>query len=125
MRILAYLDICPRDEEQMNICVDKELCAELGLTSGQKRPNALYRDLYWSFQHNRVAFGFGDLSQDDLNRIYDWIIDPGHHLKIFTGWDQHHGTPWQVTIHPMVRASYGGGITRPYHAVVSARFGGI
>lgn len=103
---------------------DEELCKELGLSDGQMRVSPYYKNLWWSFDHDRAAFGYGDLSLADVERIYEWIKRPENRNKTFTGWNEHHGTEWQQMSHPMLRISFGAGVTRPYHAVLEMRFGG-
>jgi hypothetical protein len=97
----------------MKYIPSNELCNELGLSIGQHRDLAIFRNLWWSFDHDRWAFGFGDLDDKDIKKIYAYLCD--HQTMIFTGWDNKHGTEEQITNKPMMRISYGAGMTQPFH----------
>ena len=97
------------------------LRTELGLRNGQLRASYRYNNLWWSFTNAESSFGFGDLDQDDFGRIYQWILN-NDSTKVFTAWNEHHGTPWQQTDYPIVRISANEGITFPHKEHAKARY---
>ena len=102
--------------------VDNELCMQLGLRDGQIRAPYPYKNLWWSFDHDRSFFGYGDLNDKDCQMIYEYLSKPENRGKVFTGWNEHHGSQWQQTDHAMVRISWAAGITRPHHIMLESRF---
>lgn len=102
---------------------DKELCLQFGFKTSQIRSGYVYKNLWWSFDYDRTSFGYGDLNQGDLHNIYKWLSKPENQTKVFTGWNEHHGSDWQQTDVPMVRISYAAGVTRPHMAAMEARVG--
>lgn len=100
-------------------------CSQLHLNpKGQMRSPYVYKNLWWTFEGDPEgeAWGYGDLDPDDLRRILEWIEHPSHAQdKVFVGWNEHHGTEWQQTPHPMVRISIEKAIEFPHRDAQEAR----
>lgn len=100
------------------------LCHRIGIRPGQKRNHALYPDVWWSFDYGNKVFGFGDLDQEDLEKIQAYLTDAhenGDGAKVFTAWHKDHGTDRPHPSKALVRISWVAGVTRPYDAHLEAR----
>lgn len=67
------------------------------LNDGQVFSDYLFKNLWWSL--NNINIGYGDLRQQDCERIQKLLQDD----EIFRGWNEHQGTTNQQTTKPMVR----------------------
>jgi hypothetical protein len=123
MRVLAYLDLRKRAEESMIHNHNVFTCEALGLKHGQVHNTYGYKNLRWSFDHDRSYFGQGDLSFEDIDRIYEWLCRPENQNKVFTGWHHKHGTDEQETPYAIVRISYAAGMTRPDSIIREVKVG--
>lgn len=103
--------------------VDLLLCEEIGLRHQQVHSTYSYKNLWWSIDHDRTAFGFGDICDADVQKIQAWLEKPENQHKVFTGWNEHHDTKWQQTKHAVVRISYAAGLTRPDSAARELKVG--
>lgn len=90
-------------------------CDKLGLVDGQMREPYIHKNLWWSFDLGETSFGYGDLDQDDLDRILEWVKEHDDRTRplVFTGWNEHHDTEWQQTPVPMIRITALYGIVFP------------
>lgn len=105
----------------MNVLLGEDLCERLGLTNMQSKPGSVVRvsEIWWSFDHGRTAFGYGDLDDKDLKRIYNYLVDdyqPGRPIKIFTGWGVNTRRKSSDKLYVVIRISMPAGITYPYEA---------
>lgn len=73
-----------------------EVRARFELCDGQIRSHYTYKNLWWTL--NMMLFGYGDINQDDIQRIQDLLSDN----EVFRGWNEHHGTESQQTNYPMI-----------------------
>lgn len=105
----------------MNHLRDDLLCQKMGLRDGQIRSLVMCKNVWWSFDYGRTAFGYGDLSREDLDRIHAFLSQEENHTKVFTAWNEHHGTEWEQTKHAIVRISYAAGLTRPHDTRLEMR----
>lgn len=82
---------------------DDEMCERFGLRDGQMRPPgpAFQKNRHWHVEGEDFSFGYGDLSQEDLERIQATLDDH----EVFLGWNEHHGSNIQQTDFPMVRVT--------------------
>lgn len=108
------------------------ICFQLRLNpNSQMRSPYTYKNLWWvlgtesEVLDKQDALGYGDLNDDDIQRILDWLSHPSQDGdRVFVGWNEHHGTDWKQTPVPMVRISYKDGVTHPNHDRYEARSNG-
>lgn len=104
----------------MEVITDPNRCIIFGLKPGQKKEGRGFRweNLWWSFDNGRTAFGYGDLDDDDLKRIQDWLTDEYFltgRLAIFTGWYEGHKDMPHFKQGAAIRISMSAGITTPFN----------
>jgi hypothetical protein len=76
----------------------EKLCERFGLKNGQFFGTYVYKNLHWSI--NGTFFGFGDLRNEDIERIKN-ELNEGEEVA---GWNEHHfAKEYQQTKTPMIR----------------------
>lgn len=93
---------------------NQELLDQLGFKDSQVRTMCVGRNVWWTFEGEDVAWGFGDLDPDDLRTILDWLSHPSNGDKVFVAWNERHGTEFQMTPHPDIRISVEDSIEFPH-----------
>lgn len=74
-----------------------EICERFGLSNGQFFAEYKFKNLWWVLDGE--PFGYGDLRQEDITRIFE-RLEPD---EIFLGWNEHHNTNLQQTMYPILR----------------------
>lgn len=72
------------------------ILTRFGIANGQVRDPARFTNLAWYL--NDEKFGFGDMSQEDIDRIAE-LLDPG---EVFRGFNEHHMSRQMQRQSPMV-----------------------
>lgn len=68
-----------------------------GLREGQFFAYYKHKNLHWVL--NEEFFGFGDLRDEDIERIFNELSDN----EIFEGFNEHHFSAWKINDLPILR----------------------